>query len=431
MKKEVKEEMKSGGYNSNVEYLRDQLKLLEIALDKDKDRREEMQRSMEKKKRLAKRTFEFDSFIKEYSLDEVEESMVLLLLKYDLDPEEEPIGKDVIATVCKLMNLEPLEVRKYLYENGKLLSNGIVLVEEEGSTVLSSVYSLNEWVIRRILGQEMNYSQIDWNEATEWEKSDKKDVFCAIDPKVSLNDVVLTKELQEKIEEALAQIKYHHRIFESWGAKEKFNKSLTFLFYGPPGTGKTFTAEAIAKELGKKLYMIDYPRLMSMWLGNTEKNIEKCFKEAKDAILFFDEADALVRDRNYMSLSGLYESVNVLLSQLDRFEGIVIFATNQASMLDKALDRRLNLKVYFDLPGEKERELLWKEYIPKNLPADVDIKTLAREFNMSGAQIKNAVMGAMRKGASKNFVSMSNFVRASEEELRNLNSTIKNGSHYL
>ena len=166
MKKEVKEEMKSGGYKSNVEYLRDQLKLLEIALDKDKDRREEMQKSIEKKKKLTKRTFEFDSFIKEYNLDEVEESMVLLLLKYDLDPEEEPIGKDVIDTVCKLMNLEPLEVRKYLYENGKLLSNGIVLVEEEGSTALSSVYSLNEWVIRRILGQEMNYSQIDWNEAT-------------------------------------------------------------------------------------------------------------------------------------------------------------------------------------------------------------------------------------------------------------------------
>ena len=282
------------------------------------------------------------------------------------------------------------------------------------------------------MGEEGDYLQIDGGgeEITPMEKSDKKDLFCIIEPKVSLKDAVLTKESQAKIEEAIAQIKYHHRIFESWGAKEKFNKSLIFLFYGPPGTGKTFTAEAIAEEFSKKLYMINYPKLMSMWLGNTEKNIEKCFKES-DAILLFDEADALLRDRSYMTLSSMYESVNVLLSQLDRYEGIVIFTTNQASMLDKALDRRINLKVYFDLPGEKERELLWKEYIPKNLPTDVDIKILAKNFNISGAQIKNGVMSAMRKGASKNFVSMNDFVAASEGETIKLKSRMKDGSHYL
>ena len=421
---------KKVSYSTNVEYVRDRVKLLELLLNKDIDNARALESQIDERKRDQK--FDLDILIEEHSLDRIEETIVLMLLRYDLELEEEPFGRDLIKGVSKLFDLDSLEARNYLYGNGKLVADGIISVEEEGSTILSSLYSLNEWVIRRILGQDSGYWNLGFEEAKFEEPEKKGDVYAVIEPRITLGEVVLNGETTERIEEALSQIKYHKRIFEEWRGKEKFSEKLTFLFYGPPGTGKTYTAEALANEMNKKLHMVSYPKLMSMWLGNTEKNVERCFREAgeKKSILFFDEADAMLRDRSYMFSSGLYESVNVLLSELDRFEGIVIFTTNQYNLLDKALDRRISFKIPFEPPGEKEREMLWKQYTPDHLPTDADSALLARRFRMTGAQIKNAVLAAMRRGAPNDFVTMIDMTKACEEELRVVKSG-KTGSQYL
>jgi AAA+ superfamily predicted ATPase len=422
---------KKTGYGSDVEYIRDRMMLLQVRLSGNGELAKELNTKIDERKKG--RELAFDSFVREFGLDAMEESIVLILLSYDLEPEEDAFGKEIINKVSKLFDTDPLEAREYFYGESKLLANDIMAIEEEGNTTLSSIYSLNEWVIRRILGQ----SDRAWDTLTiedeRYEPAERKsEIFRTIEPSVSLKDVVMNSDTREKIDEALSQIRYHGRIFEEWGAQERFTKSLTFLFYGPPGTGKTYTAEALAKDMGKKLYMVSYPKLISMWLGNTEKNVERAFKEAKenDAILLFDEADAMLRDRSFMFYNGLYESVNVLLSELDRFDGVVIFTTNQASLLDKALDRRISLKVPFEPPEEREREALWRMYLPKALPTDVDVGELARNFNLTGAQIRNVIMSAMRKGAPNGFVTMENFTKACKEELRGAKS-IKTGSQYL
>jgi len=418
-------------YGSDVEYIRDRIQLLHLKLEGSNEAVKELKEKIDERKRG--KDFAFDSLVKEFGLDEIEEGIILVLLNYDLDPEEDAFGKDVLHKVVKIFNIDPFEARRYFYGESKLLANDIISVEEDGSTALSSIYSLNEWVIRRILGQNGETWDTFVVEDTRYEPVERKnEIFRVIEPVINLDDVVMNDDTKEKIDEALSQIKYHQRIFEDWGAQERFNKSLTFLFYGPPGTGKTYTAEALANEMGKKLYMVNYPKLISMWLGNTEKNVERAFQEAreKDAVLLFDEADAMLRDRSFMFYNGLYESVNVLLSELDRFDGVVIFTTNQATLLDKALDRRVSLKVPFELPGEKEREALWKIYMPEGLPTDVDLRELAKNFNLTGAQIKNAIISAMRKGAPNNFVTMKEFTKACKEELMGAKSA-KAGVDYL
>jgi AAA+ superfamily predicted ATPase len=422
---------KTGVYGSDIEYVRDRIDLLELMLAGNREQAKEMRQVIDEKKKG--RNFALDSFIHEFALDEIEENILFILLKYDLEPEDEAFGKDVIGEVSKLCGIDPLEARRYLYSDSKLLINGIVSTDDEGSTVLSSIYSLNEWVIRRMLGQEKDSWDSLVVEEERYEPVERKsEIFRAIEPSVGMGEVVLNGSTRDRINEALAQIRYHSRIFDEWGAKDKFPSSLTFLFYGPPGTGKTYTAEALAKEMGKKLFMVNYPKLISMWLGNTEKNVERAFKEAKenDAVLLFDEADAMLRDRSFMFYNGLYESVNVLLSELDRFDGVIIFTTNQATLLDKALDRRVSMKIPFDPPEEKEREALWDLYLPKSLPTDADKKELARGFNLTGAQIRNAVMSAMRKGAPKGYVSQSDFVKACEEEITGVKNR-KSGAQYL
>lgn len=422
---------KKTSYGSDIEYVRDRIVLLQLKLAGNNEQARELEARIGERKKG--RELAFDSLVRELGLDEVEESIVLILLSYDLDPEEDAFGKDVLDKVAKLFDIDPLEARKYFYGSGRLLSNDVVTIEEDGNTTMSSIYSLNEWVIRRILGQNDGAWDTFVVEEERYEPVERRnEIFRIIEPAVSLKDVVMNENTKEKINEALSQIKYYKRIFEDWGAQERFTKSLNFLFYGPPGTGKTYTAEALAKEMGKNLYMVNYPKLISMWLGNTEKNVERAFKEAKenDAVLLFDEADAMLRDRSFMFYNGLYESVNVLLSELDRFDGVVIFTTNQATLLDKALDRRVSLKVPFELPGEKEREALWRIYLPKSLPTDVDPKELAKSFNLTGAQIKNVIISAMRKGAPNNFVTMEEFTKACKEELMGAKST-KAGSQYL
>ncbi len=188
--------------------------------------------------------------------------------------------------------------------------------------------------------------------------------------------------------------------------KIKQVKSLVFLFYGPPGTGKTMLAEAVSSYLKKKLLVVESPKIIGSWVGETEKNIAKIFQNAKqkDLVICLDEADTLLANRKFSRQDFEIRFVNVMLQEIERFEGAAILTTNMETLLDPALERRVTLKVKFELPDVKLREIIWISHIPKKvtLASDVDFFILAQEFELSGGYIKNAVLNAIRKIASEN-----------------------------
>lgn len=233
-----------------------------------------------------------------------------------------------------------------------------------------------------------------------------------ITPERTLADVVLPPQTRRTLELALAQARNHSLIFGRWGLGERHGsgRGLAFNFAGPPGTGKTICAEAIAHELGLKLLVVDYAEAESMWAGQTPKNIVGIFRAAteQNAVLFFDEADAMATRRSAGAVlpfdREMNLTINVLLRQLEAFNGIVIFATNLAANFDPAFERRIRNHVLFEMPGVAERARIWELQIhPEKTPLapDVDFRRLAESYEMSGGDIKNAVIKAAAAAAAE------------------------------
>src|SRR5438552_7075744 len=237
-------------------------------------------------------------------------------------------------------------------------------------------------------------------------------VVETVTPERTMADVVLPPQTRRTVEQALAQVRNHTLIFRSWGLGERHasGRGLTFNFAGPPGTGKTICAEAVAHAVGMKLLVVDYAQAESMWVGETPKNIASMFRAAteQNAVLFFDEADAIATRRSLgASLPHDREmnlTVNVLLRELEAFNGIVIFATNLAANFDPAFERRIRTHVLFEMPGVEERARIWQLQIhPTKTPldADVDFRGLAERYAVSGGDIKNAVIKAASAAAAE------------------------------
>ncbi len=231
-----------------------------------------------------------------------------------------------------------------------------------------------------------------------------------VSPERTFADVILPPETRRTLDEALAQVRNHSLIFDRWGLGERHatGLGLAFNFAGPPGTGKTICAEAIANALGMKLLVVDYAEVESMWMGETPKNVVAAFNSASEqnAVLFFDEADAIATRRaSGASLPQQREAnltVNVLLRELETFNGVVIFATNLAANFDPAFERRIRTHVRFVMPGAVEREAIWRVQIHSKktpLSSDVNFKTLAERYVASGGDIKNAVIKAASAAA--------------------------------
>jgi ATP-dependent 26S proteasome regulatory subunit len=217
------------------------------------------------------------------------------------------------------------------------------------------------------------------------------------------DQVALPDEMIDSVRELIGRAAHRRTVFEDWGFDRAMSTSrgLTALFYGPPGTGKSMVAGLVARELGLELYRIDLSRVMSKWLGETEKNLAEVFDAAEDGqvVLLFDEADSLFARRTEVRTSNdRYANleVNYLLQRLDSFEGIAILTTNLDGSIDPAFKRRMSMRLHFPFPDEDMRRRLWETHIPDATPtaSDFDFATLARRFPLSGGYIRNSVLRA-------------------------------------
>jgi AAA+ superfamily predicted ATPase len=225
------------------------------------------------------------------------------------------------------------------------------------------------------------------------------------------DDVVLPPETLDSIQEMVARVKLRRKVLDDWGFQRKMAKGLgmSALFLGPPGTGKTMVAGLIARDLGLELYQIDLSRLVSKWVGETEKNLAAVFDAADGAnvMLLFDECDALFSKRSEVKSSNdryANAEVNYLLQRLERFEGITILTTNLDSSLDPAFRRRIAFRLTFAVPTVAERETLWRRMLPREAEVDgeLDYRQLAAHYELAGGGIRNAVLRAAFLAAAEN-----------------------------
>lgn len=241
-------------------------------------------------------------------------------------------------------------------------------------------------------------------------------------------DLILSVEQKDILIEAVNQMKYQQKVYNIWNFSQKFSygTGLSILFSGPPGTGKTMAAQVLAGELGMELYRIQIPSVVSKYIGETEKNLKAVFREGErsQAILFFDEADALFSKRTevkdshdkYSNMEAAY-----MLQRMEEYSGIVILATNYPQNIDKAFMRRIRFIVEFYMPDESQRYLLWKQSFPESNPLsqDVDLEWLAEEFELSGSNIKNIVINAAFLAAPESDkISMCHIIQALKNEYR-------------
>ena len=245
-------------------------------------------------------------------------------------------------------------------------------------------------------------------------------------PRYKWDEIVLPPDCIAQLREICNHMKYRDRVYGDWGFGRKLalGKGLTALFAGPSGTGKTMAADVIAGELGLELYKIDLSSVISKYIGETEKNLSRIFDEAEtsNAILFFDEADALFGKRSEVKDShDRYANIEVgyLLQRMEEYEGIAILATNLRKNMDDAFVRRLHFTIEMPFPDEADRHRIWQGIWPNDTPCDgdLDLATLARRFEMTGGNIRNVALAAAFLAADEGeVVRMRHVMRATQRE---------------
>jgi ATP-dependent 26S proteasome regulatory subunit len=224
-----------------------------------------------------------------------------------------------------------------------------------------------------------------------------------IEPRYIWEDIVLPDDQIALLHEIVDTVRRRPLVLDEWGVGRKLASSpgVTMLFSGDPGTGKTMAAEVMASELGLDLYKIDLSGVVSKYIGETEKNLERIFGEAQssNAILFFDEADAIFGKRSEVKdAHDRYANIEIsyLLQRMEAYEGVTILATNLRANLDEAFTRRLQFAVDFPFPDEEYRLRIWQTLFPAGVPCEsaLDFELLARRFKLAGGNIRNILVSA-------------------------------------
>ncbi len=306
------------------------------------------------------------------------------------------------------------DLREQIWE--MFLPPGLPLAEDVDVPTLANLYDFAGGTIKnavmvalnRALAQDPKAPRVTMallREAADAQlRASLEDYAVATQARLTLLDVVLPDDEMRQVRDVLGACRNHAFVMNRWGFGTRLStgKGIIALFDGPPGTGKTLCAEVLANEIGRPLFRVNIPAVVSKWVGETEKHIQDVFARARasHAMLLFDEADALfsrrVSEANSSNDRYANMEVNLLLQEVERFDGVVILTTNLFGGLDDALKRRIGFRVTFPHPDAALRARIWQTLIPGRAPvgADVDFAALGRQFDIAGGNIKNAVLRA-------------------------------------
>ncbi len=430
-------------YKDNLEYLADQferVRILRKRIDmeastsrlKDNKALERIENRIDRRLKITGSLFPMEALKKEKGLSREEELVILALLQQEIvgnnffNREEDIIGTTQYERLC---------YRKLLEEDGILFKERII--EPVSPTALR-----NGSLLGLKLNKDLKNRLYEKRKAQGNVLDNPDSFFEIIEPSIPLDKVVLHIKTHEQINLAIDMVKGEvSDLLNEWGIKsinliqstsKKRQHSVTMLFYGIPGTGKTLTANAVAYALKKRLLTLDCSHMLGKYVGESEQNTRKIFDRYKEIsgmmknppVLLLNEADQFLHKRisAQHSTDHMYNQIqNILLEQLERFEGVLIATTNLADNLDPAFSRRFHYKIEFRMPGAKERLKLWQVHIPDKAPVseDVNLQYLSERYGLTGGQIavviRNAATMAAKRGDK---ISMHDFISACEDEVR-------------
>lgn len=228
------------------------------------------------------------------------------------------------------------------------------------------------------------------------------EMFLPEEAQRRIEDLIISAVTRKQLDTALNRIRFHKELYEEWDLKsvDPYGHKVAINFYGPPGTGKTFCAEAVAQHVKKTILKVSYAEIESKYVGDTSKAIKAAFMKAHqtESVLFFDEADSILGKRLTNVTQSADHAVNVsrstMLLELDKFDGIVLFATNLPKNFDSAFVRRIMAHIEFDLPDKECRTKLWQYLLPKKVQREneVTVNWLAEQSEgLAGGDILNIV----------------------------------------
>ncbi|MGA1870237.1 MAG: ATP-binding protein [bacterium] len=373
----------------------------------------------------------YSTFVKSHDLTQDERKVVLLALAPEIKPEllDEFLIRnrtfDKTFTEFGGMNLHnfngflptlktayfllaghqissQMKYARLFDKTNKLLKENILrqLKSDEGNPATNKLLCLSDSALSYIMtGEDIHYEySVDFparqlTTLMEWE------------------DLVLCESTHFNLKELLAWPEHGKKFIEELNMGKNIQAGYRALFYGPPGTGKTLTAALIGKKVEKPVYRIDLSQLVSKYIGETEKNLEKIFNSAEnhDWILFFDEADALFGKRTKIGSSNdrfANQETAYLLQRIEMCSNMVILATNLKGNLDKAFTRRFQSIVFFPMPTEEERLRIWQGAFTDRVVLDdaIDLKEIAKKYDIAGGSIVNVVRYATLMAVSNNMV---------------------------
>lgn len=377
-----------------------------------------LEETIQSRLQLTTKDISIIKLMKEQHLEPKEQIIFFALLKEEYSSSDENLrDMNALLELISLDEYDKIKHRSLLDENSNLVQKGLIDYDELLNPFggISRTFFIPEEILQNIIHPNKKKKR---NKISLHSLIKNQDIFELVEPKYDMNEIILHQNTREILNNLLAQVNSNVvHLLHLWGIKDK-KKGIDakILLYGAPGSGKTITALALAKSLKKQVLSFDCSKILSMYIGESEKNVRRIFdsyneicKSIKnEPILLLDEADQFLSTRSSSGNSAdkMHNQMqNIFLEQIERFDGILIATTNLLENFDTAFSRRFNYKIEFKRPNREQREALWLKYLPQNAEFSVDskenlAKTLA-EYDLSGGQIALVIKNTAYKVATK------------------------------